>query len=44
MHRPCCRNSDEIIPESHRRGHDMPATMGPMVGFVTTMLLDTALI
>ena len=35
--------SHEIIPESHRQGHETYATAGLMVGFVTMMLLDTAL-
>ena len=35
--------SHEIIPESHRQGHEAYATGGLMVGFVTMMVLDTAL-
>lgn len=35
--------SHEIIPESHRQGHESWATGGLMVGFVLMMLLDTAL-
>lgn len=35
--------SHEMIPESHRSGHEMAATMGLLVGFVVMMLLDTAL-
>ncbi|MET0334860.1 MAG: ZIP family metal transporter [Rhizobacter sp.] len=35
--------SHEIIPESHRKGHEGFATGGLMVGFVLMMLLDTAL-
>ncbi|MFC0679693.1 ZIP family metal transporter [Lysobacter korlensis] len=35
--------SHEIIPESHRQGHEHSATSGLMVGFVVMMLLDTAL-
>nr|WP_198083961.1 ZIP family metal transporter [Variovorax sp. E3] len=35
--------SHEIIPESHRKGHEAFATNGLMVGFVLMMLLDTAL-
>lgn len=35
--------SHEIIPESHRKGHEGLATMGLMVGFVLMMVLDTAL-
>jgi len=35
--------SHEIIPESHRKGHEAHATTGLMVGFVLMMMLDTAL-
>ncbi|GAB2510622.1 ZIP family metal transporter [Lysobacter humi (ex Lee et al. 2017)] len=35
--------SHEIIPESHRSGHETPATLGLLIGFVVMMLLDTAL-
>ena len=35
--------SHEIIPESHRQGHENFATGGLMLGFVLMMLLDTAL-
>lgn len=35
--------SHEIIPESHRQGHETSATIGLMLGFVVMMLLDTAL-
>jgi len=35
--------SHEIIPESHRKGHERFATAGLMVGFVLMMLLDTSL-
>ncbi|GHA79607.1 ZIP family metal transporter [Cognatilysobacter bugurensis] len=35
--------SHEIIPESHRQGHEHWATSGLMVGFVLMTLLDTAL-
>lgn len=35
--------SHEIIPESHRKGHEVLATVGLMVGFVLMMMLDTAL-
>lgn len=35
--------SHEIIPESHRQGHESWATGGLMIGFVLMMLLDTAL-
>ncbi|QIL79258.1 ZIP family metal transporter [Diaphorobacter sp. HDW4A] len=35
--------SHEIIPESHRKGHEAFATAGLMTGFVMMMVLDTAL-
>ncbi|HQZ02327.1 MAG TPA: ZIP family metal transporter [Thauera sp.] len=35
--------SHEIIPESHRKGHEVYATAGLLVGFVLMMMLDTAL-
>ncbi len=35
--------SDEIIPESHRKGLEKEGTIGIMVGFVTMMFLDVAL-
>lgn len=35
--------SHEIIPESHRKGHEAWATSGLMLGFVLMTLLDTAL-
>lgn len=35
--------SHEIIPESHRKGHEASATAGLMIGFVLMMVLDTAL-
>lgn len=35
--------SDEIIPESHRKGFAKQATFGAMVGFALMMLLDIAL-
>jgi zinc transporter, ZIP family len=35
--------SHEIIPESHRKGHERFATGGLMVGFVLMMMLDTSL-
>ena len=35
--------SHEIIPESHRQGHENFATTGLLVGFVLMMVLDTAL-
>jgi ZIP family zinc transporter len=33
--------SDEIIPESHRKGFEREATFGLMAGFVIMMILDT---
>ncbi|MGK2952574.1 MAG: ZIP family metal transporter [Thiobacillus sp.] len=35
--------SHEIIPESHRKGHEQAATLGLIGGFVVMMMLDTAL-
>lgn len=35
--------SDEIIPESHRKGFEKEATAGVMVGFVVMMFLDVTL-
>lgn len=35
--------SHEIIPESHRKGHEAFATGGLMLGFVLMMVLDTSL-
>ncbi|WP_439650492.1 ZIP family metal transporter [Pollutimonas subterranea] len=35
--------SHEIIPESHRQGHESAATIGLMLGFALMMALDTAL-
>ncbi len=32
--------SDEIIPESHRKNHERPATFGVILGFVVMMFLD----
>jgi len=32
---------DELIPESHRKGHERDATFGLMAGFVIMMVLDT---
>ncbi len=34
----------EIIPETHRHGHETPATIGLLIGFVLMMLFDTALV
>jgi len=33
--------SDEMIPESHRKGHEREATTGVIIGFALMMLLDT---
>lgn len=35
--------SHEIIPETHRKGHEQAATLGIIGGFVVMMLLDTTL-
>lgn len=35
--------SHEVIPETHRNGHQTPATVGLMGGFVLIMLIDTLL-
>ena len=35
--------SHELIPESHRQGHERWATTGLLLGFVLMMVLDTAL-
>lgn len=35
--------SDEIIPETHRGGHERVATYGVVIGFVLMMFLDTTL-
>ena len=35
--------SHEVIPETHRNGHQTAATLGLMAGFVLMMVLDTAL-
>ncbi|MBW4564373.1 MAG: ZIP family metal transporter [Mojavia pulchra JT2-VF2] len=35
--------SDEIIPESHRKGLEQEGTIGVMIGFVIMMFLDIAL-
>lgn len=32
--------SHEIIPESHREGHEAQATLGVLIGFVTLLALD----
>ena len=35
--------SNEIIPETHRKGHEGPATAGLMAGLAVMMLLDVSL-
>ena len=35
--------SHEVIPETHRNGHETAATVGLMLGFAVMMFLDTAL-
>ncbi len=35
--------SHEVIPETHRNGHQTPATLGLMGGFAAMLILDTAL-
>lgn len=35
--------SHEVIPETHRNGHQTPATIGLMMGFALMMVLDTTL-
>lgn len=35
--------SHEVIPETHRHGHQTPATLGLMAGFALMMVLDTTL-
>jgi len=35
--------SHEVIPETHRNGHQTSATLGLMAGFAVMMFLDTAL-
>ncbi len=35
--------SHEVIPETHRNGHQTPATLGLMTGFALMMALDTTL-
>ncbi|HEX7002173.1 MAG TPA: ZIP family metal transporter [Trueperaceae bacterium] len=34
---------DEIVPETHTRGHERSATLGTMVGVVVMLVLDVAL-
>ncbi len=33
--------SHEIIPESHRQGHELSATLGLLLGFILMLLLDS---
>mgnify|MGYP000470490563 CR=1 FL=1 len=35
--------SHEVIPETHRNGHQTSATVGLMAGFAVMMFLDTAM-
>jgi zinc transporter, ZIP family len=35
--------SHEIIPESHREGHEGQATVGVLIGFVALVAIDVAL-
>jgi ZIP family zinc transporter len=35
--------SHEVIPQTHRHGHETPATVGLMIGFALMMILDTTL-
>lgn len=35
--------SHEVIPETHRNGHQTPATIGLMGGFILMMIMDTVL-
>ncbi len=35
--------SDEIIPETHRKGHERFATIGTMVGLCVMLFLDVTL-
>lgn len=35
--------SDEIIPETHARGHERVATLGTMIGVLVMLILDIAL-
>jgi zinc transporter, ZIP family len=35
--------SHEIIPESHRKGHEARATLGVLIGFVALLAIDVAL-
>lgn len=33
--------SDEVIPETHKYGHEEYATLGFILGFITMLLLDS---
>lgn len=35
--------SHEVIPETHRNGHQTPATIGLMIGLALMMVPDTTL-
>jgi ZIP family zinc transporter len=35
--------SDEIIPETHARGHERVATLGTMAGLLVMLYLDVTL-
>ncbi|MGQ9478022.1 MAG: ZIP family metal transporter [Candidatus Bipolaricaulia bacterium] len=35
--------SDEIVPETHRKGHERPATLGTLLGVAVMLSLDVAL-
>ena len=35
--------SDEIVPETHRKGHERVATFGTILGVVVMLYLDVAL-
>lgn len=35
--------SHEVIPETHRNGHETPATFGVLIGFALMMVLDVAI-
>jgi ZIP family zinc transporter len=35
--------SDEIVPETHRKGHERWATFGLMAGLIVMLYLDVAL-
>jgi ZIP family zinc transporter len=35
--------SDEIVPETHRKGHERLATLGTIIGVVVMLFLDVVL-